>query len=49
MPTSLARDDAQSEYLRHIGSRLWAVPRRVPYGADLTDPDGAFIGEGPLV
>jgi deferrochelatase/peroxidase EfeB len=48
MQTALARDDALSEYLRHTGSGLWAVPRGVPHGADLGDPDGAFIGEGLL-
>lgn len=45
MQTSLARDDAMSEYLRHTGSGLWAVPRGVPDGARLGGPDGALVGE----
>lgn len=31
--TTLARSDALSEYLRHTGSGLWAVPPGVPDGA----------------
>ncbi|MCR6493892.1 iron uptake transporter deferrochelatase/peroxidase subunit [Cellulomonas sp. P24] len=48
MQTALARDDALSEYLRHTGSSLWAVPRGIPEDADLAGPNGAFIGEGLL-
>jgi deferrochelatase/peroxidase EfeB len=33
MQTALARTDALSEYLRHTGSGLWAVPPGVPVGA----------------
>lgn len=33
MQTALARSDALSEYLRHTGSGLWAVPAGVPAGA----------------
>ena len=46
MQTALARDDAMSEYLRHTGSGLWAVPPGVPDGATMGGPDGAFIGQG---
>ncbi|HEY8720462.1 MAG TPA: iron uptake transporter deferrochelatase/peroxidase subunit [Pengzhenrongella sp.] len=45
MQTALARDDAMSEYLRHTGSGLWAVPRGVPAGAKMGGPDGAFVGQ----
>ena len=44
--TRLARDDAMSEYLRHTGSGLFAVPPGVPDGAPLGGPDGAYVGEG---
>ncbi len=43
MQTRLARDDALSEYLRHTGSGLWAVPAGVPDGARL-GPGGDFVG-----
>ncbi|RYV52019.1 iron uptake transporter deferrochelatase/peroxidase subunit [Pengzhenrongella frigida] len=46
MQTALARDDAMSEYLRHTGSGLWAVPPGVPEGATMGTPDGAFVGQG---
>lgn len=38
LQTKLARDDALSEYLRHTGSGIWAVPPGV------TDPSG-YVGE----
>lgn len=38
LQTKLARDDALSEYLRHTGSGIWAIPPGV------TDPSG-FVGE----
>ena len=43
---TLARDDLMSEYLRHTGSGLWAVPPGVPAGATLEGPDGAYLGQG---
>lgn len=46
MQTRLARDDAMSEYVRHTGSGLFAVPPGVPDGARLDGPDGAFVGQG---
>ena len=45
MQTRLARDDAMSEYLRHTGSGLWAIPPGVPDGARF-GPDGDFVGSG---
>jgi deferrochelatase/peroxidase EfeB len=41
MQTALARSDALSEYLRHTGSGLWAVPAGVPTGA--LDATGAPV------
>jgi deferrochelatase/peroxidase EfeB len=41
MQTALARSDALSEYLRHTGSGLWAVPPGVPTGA--LDATGAPV------
>lgn len=42
----IARNDLLSEYLKHTGSGIWAVPPGVPNGS-LLDPDtGAFVGEG---
>ncbi|HEY0217662.1 MAG TPA: iron uptake transporter deferrochelatase/peroxidase subunit [Cellulomonas sp.] len=41
MQTALARTDALSEYLRHTGSGLWAVPAGVPSGA--LDATGAPV------
>jgi deferrochelatase/peroxidase EfeB len=46
MQTRLARDDAMSEYLRHTGSGLWAVPPGVPDAARIGGRGGAFVGEG---
>ncbi|QTE28788.1 iron uptake transporter deferrochelatase/peroxidase subunit [Pengzhenrongella sicca] len=46
MQTVLARDDAMSEYLRHTGSGLWAVPPGVASGATMGTADGAYIGQG---
>ncbi|ROS76966.1 iron uptake transporter deferrochelatase/peroxidase subunit [Cellulomonas sp. PhB143] len=45
MQNRLARDDAMSEYLRHTGSGLWAVPPGVPVGAALGGTDGAYVGQ----
>lgn len=45
MQTRLARDDLMSEYLRHTGSGLWAVPPGVPAGSRLGDDDGAYVGQ----
>lgn len=45
MQNALAKHDLMSEYLRHTGSGLWAVPPGVPAGAIL-GPDGAFVGQG---
>ncbi|MEP7763398.1 iron uptake transporter deferrochelatase/peroxidase subunit [Sanguibacter sp. 25GB23B1] len=42
---TLARDDLMSEYLRHTGSGIWAVPAGVPAGATTGGPDGAFVGQ----
>ncbi len=42
----LARDDLMSEYLRHTGSGLWAVPPGLPHGSPLGGPDGAYVGQG---
>lgn len=41
MQNRLAKNDLMSEYLRHTGSGLWAVPPGVPAG----DPD-AYVGQG---
>lgn len=46
MQNTLARDDLMSEYLRHTGSGLWAVPPGVPAGAPLGGADGAYVGQG---
>lgn len=46
MQNTLARDDLMSEYLRHTGSGLWAVPPGVPAGAALGGADGAYVGQG---
>ena len=46
MQTVLARDDALSEYLRHTGSGLFAVPPGLPAGSTLDGPDAAFVGQG---
>lgn len=46
MQNTLARDDLMSEYLRHTGSGLWAVPPGVPAGIPLGGPDGAYVGQG---
>lgn len=48
MQTKLARADAMSEYLRHTGSGLFAVPPGVPTGATMGGPGGAFVGQGLL-
>ncbi len=45
MQNRLARDDLMSEYLRHTGSGLWAVPPGVPEGAALGGTDGAYVGQ----
>ncbi|PFG36114.1 deferrochelatase/peroxidase EfeB [Flavimobilis soli] len=45
MQTAMARGDLLSEYLRHTGSGLFAVPPGVPDGARLSPTDGAFVGE----
>lgn len=45
MQTALASNDALSEYLRHTGSGLWAVPPGVPVGRAPGGPDGPFVGE----
>jgi deferrochelatase/peroxidase EfeB len=46
MQNRLARDDLMSEYLRHTGSGLWAVPPGVPDGARFGGADGAYVGQG---
>ncbi|WP_093183274.1 iron uptake transporter deferrochelatase/peroxidase subunit [Sanguibacter gelidistatuariae] len=46
MQNTLARDDLMSEYLRHTGSGLWAVPPGIPAGAPLGGADGAYVGQG---
>jgi deferrochelatase/peroxidase EfeB len=46
MQTRLARDDRMSEYLRHTGSGIWAVPGGVPAGSRLGGADGAYVGQG---
>lgn len=46
MQNALARDDLMSEYLRHTGSGLWAVPPGVAAGSALGGADGAYIGQG---
>ncbi len=45
MQTALAKHDLMSEYLRHTGSGLWAVPPGVPAGSRLGGPDGAYVGQ----
>ena len=42
---ALAKHDLMSEYLRHTGSGIWAVPRGVPAGDPLGGDDGAFVGQ----
>ncbi|MFI8527313.1 iron uptake transporter deferrochelatase/peroxidase subunit [Promicromonospora sukumoe] len=44
MQTRLSRDDLMSEYLRHTGSGLWAVPPGVTDRAALDA--GAYLGQG---
>jgi deferrochelatase/peroxidase EfeB len=43
MQNRLSRDDAMSEYLRHTGSGVWAVPAGVPDGVQV-GPGGDFVG-----
>lgn len=45
MQNTLARDDLMSEYLRHTGSGLWAVPAGVPTGSTTGGTDGVFVGQ----
>lgn len=45
MQTALAKHDLMSEYLRHTGSGIWAVPAGVPRGAALGGPGGAYVGQ----
>ncbi|MFE4465202.1 iron uptake transporter deferrochelatase/peroxidase subunit [Oerskovia sp. NPDC056781] len=45
MQNALAKHDLMSEYLRHTGSGIWAVPRGVPAGAGLGGDQGAFVGQ----
>ena len=45
MQNALAKHDLMSEYLRHTGSGLWAVPPGVEAGARLGD-GGAYVGQG---
>ena len=42
---TLARDDLMSEYLRHTGSGIWAVPAGIPAGSTTGGPNGAFVGQ----
>ena len=45
MQNTLARDDLMSEYLRHTGSGLWAVPPGLPDGSTTGGADGAYLGQ----
>lgn len=45
LQASLARDDLMSEYLRHTGSGLWAVPPGLPVGSTTGGTDGAYLGQ----
>lgn len=45
MQTRIARGDLLSEYLKHTGSSLWAIPAGVPDGALLHPDTGAYVGE----
>lgn len=45
MQNALAKHDLMSEYLRHTGSGIWAVPRGVAEGATLGGDQGAFVGQ----
>lgn len=49
MQTTLARDDALSEYLRHTGSGLFATPPGVPDDALGADGVPARPGDAPFV
>ena len=42
---TLARDDLMSEYLRHTGSGIWAVPAGIPAGSTTGGTTGAFVGQ----
>lgn len=46
MQNTLARHDLMSEYLRHTGSGIWAVPPGVASAAALDGPESAFLGQG---
>jgi deferrochelatase/peroxidase EfeB len=45
MQTRLAQHDLMSEYLRHTGSGLFAVPPGVPPGSTLGGERGAYVGQ----
>lgn len=45
LQNTLARDDLMSEYLRHTGSGLWAVPPGLPEGSTTGGADGAYVGQ----
>lgn len=45
MQNRIARDDLLSEYLKHTGSGIWAVPPGVSPGSVLDPETGAYIGE----
>ena len=45
MQNRLAKNDLLSEYLRHTGSGIWAVPPGVPDSAPLGGADGPYIGQ----
>ena len=45
MQNALAKHDLMSEYLRHTGSGIWAVPRGIAEGATLGGTQGAFVGQ----
>ena len=45
LQNTLARDDLLSEYLRHTGSGLWAVPPGLPEGSTTGGTDGAYVGQ----
>jgi len=45
MQNALAKHDLMSEYLRHTGSGLWAVPPGVAPGRPLGGPRGAYVGQ----
>ncbi|WP_084075011.1 iron uptake transporter deferrochelatase/peroxidase subunit [Demequina sp. NBRC 110052] len=47
MQTAISSSDAMTvEYVRAVGSALFAVPPGVPAGATLDGSDGAYIGQG---